>query len=799
MNKNLKKITSICLLTSMLMTIPGCSSSKSNQSGTKTDKVISELSKKYEKESQYVYNSTKKDVKRNHSFDYDINFDIQTLADETGSVSSSDIVQIFQDSKFQYPVSVNADFDKETGTMTLAPYNYPVGLVPDEDHGGNLYDKGDGNDWGNAQTYYQVQYVDFETGEKLSKPIVTPFTVKHEISDEVKVDYTLDNDGVAGLKWNKVKDANEYAILKISYRSDNIGQSTAGEYVELVTTTKKTSWKDNENKDEINRTFRMIGNKSQDTLYNEAKQSGTTESVDEYIKNATAVESEITAGKDFYFAVVAMNKKGTSALSNFIDARKAASQTPYELCYYLNEGGIRPYATSKVDSQMGLLSSHAWVEMCDGTAKQMLINYDTNDAKIDDQKYFTGDYDETTGNISNLTSETIRALSIPYKISNTSLKGYVLVENYDEETYKKDLKELKKRQDALKSRMGSTDALTTEQTDSTHDDEGATQLDDSYQVNGSNKLVAYLALGMMNGEEVLDLTEFPEATDYTYLVDAWYEAVYQNPLVLGVSSMQTNITGTKLFISYDMEQDEIKSQQAEIKDKVKEINAKIINSAMSDYEKELAINEYLCQNTEYDTDALENAEKNNFTKVDDEFQDSFSVYGILMNGKGVCAGYAGAFKLLADEAELDSIVVTGNLNGSLPHAWNRVKIDDEWVSVDATNNDIDYVSNSLFNIPDSVSSSILVEDELFMMDNEIANYKATSDVNEYYRKNNKYFDETTIVDQLVNDLQVGNTATLRTNYSISDADFQRIGSEVSQKAGISVKGTYFLGVIYLQK
>ena len=94
-------------------------------------------------------------------------------------------------------------------------------------------------------------------------------------------------------------------------------------------------------------------------------------------------------------------------------------------------------------------------------------------------------------------------------------------------------------------------------------------------------------------------------------------------------------------------------------------------------EKELAINQYLCDTIVYDEDAFTSAEEYNYMYVDPEFDDSFNAYGALINGKCVCTGYAAAFKLLAEEAGLEAIVVTGYLDGNLSHAWNKVKIDDE--------------------------------------------------------------------------------------------------------------------------
>ena len=64
-------------------------------------------------------------------------------------------------------------------------------------------------------------------------------------------------------------------------------------------------------------------------------------------------------------------------------------------------------------------------------------------------------------------------------------------------------------------------------------------------------------------------------------------------------------------------------------------------------------------------------------------------------------------KLLAEEAGLECIVVTGYLDGELPHAWNKVKIDGEWQIVDSTNNDNEADLNALLNLSDTAADKVL--------------------------------------------------------------------------------------------
>ena len=74
--------------------------------------------------------------------------------------------------------------------------------------------------------------------------------------------------------------------------------------------------------------------------------------------------------------------------------------------------------------------------------------------------------------------------------------------------------------------------------------------------------------------------------------------------------------------------------------KSKEIINLVIKDGMSDYEKELAIHDYIVGNTHYDTDEL-----NEHVEVD---PDSFTSYGLLKNGKSVCLGYTRTFQLFMD-------------------------------------------------------------------------------------------------------------------------------------------------------
>ena len=155
--------------------------------------------------------------------------------------------------------------------------------------------------------------------------------------------------------------------------------------------------------------------------------------------------------------------------------------------------------------------------------------------------------------------------------------------------------------------------------------------------------------------------------------------------------------------------------------------------------------------------------------------------------------------LLAEAAGLECIVVTGNLEGDLPHAWNKVKVDGEWQIVDSTNNDNELIFNALMNLPDRAAQKVLVEDDRFVLDTRLGDYSAPTDEKEYYRLEDKYFEKDKIAASLAGDLKTEECTALRTDYDLNDQEFQTIAREVVENfEGSELSGYYWMGVIYLE-
>lgn len=126
-------------------------------------------------------------------------------------------------------------------------------------------------------------------------------------------------------------------------------------------------------------------------------------------------------------------------------------------------------------------------------------------------------------------------------------------------------------------------------------------------------------------------------------------------------------------------------------------------TTMSDYEKELFFYEYIINTADYDYSALEATERN----------DAHSAYGLFVNHKAVCEGYARAMGLLMSIAGIDNYYVTGVVREELrygdedgDHAWNMAKIDGKWYLLDATWDDqgSSEMTHKYFNINDKIMS-----------------------------------------------------------------------------------------------
>lgn len=132
-----------------------------------------------------------------------------------------------------------------------------------------------------------------------------------------------------------------------------------------------------------------------------------------------------------------------------------------------------------------------------------------------------------------------------------------------------------------------------------------------------------------------------------------------------------SMTSTEATIKATINYHTTAAQEQFVNSEVKRIASDIFTTTMSDFDKIKAVNDYIVLNTTYSTNTTASPH---------------AAYAILKEGQGVCQAYALLAYRLLQEAKIEAYYVTGEV-GVEGHAWNLVKLDNEWYHLDTTWND----------------------------------------------------------------------------------------------------------------
>ncbi|MEK3834477.1 transglutaminase domain-containing protein [Paenibacillus sp. FSL R7-0128] len=570
--------------------------------------------------------------------------------------------------------------------------------------------------WGNAPVYYiRLNYdLDAKSPTLLKQPVIIPFTVKSDLPTPT-LQADISPDGRLTLVWNEVPGAESYNIYSASHITmENINEPLSGA---------EQGYADQ-------RPLKIAT--VQGNAYNDFMKDGrgALGIVDETI---TSVQNNNVQG-EYYVTAVQGDKE--SRFSRSVDTVALSKRLPRTVAPEDNIN-LKLYKNAKE------LPKTVPVQFIDGSKASVTVMYDTGAVTL-----------KASG-----------PTDVPYTIQGTALKGYVQVTQLTEA----DITSLAAAQ-SNKANPGyvepqndtdyvpapdvptiidnnnngnasePVDNVIDQQKENTKSkvEEGNKQAVPGTTIradliHADSALEEYLALTLMNGDTEISLQAFPEAQNARTLVDVIEKVVYQNPLILGFRGYGYDYEKLTLNVKYDDSAEIIRSKQKEILAEADKVIAAVIKEGMSADEKQMAIYDYLNDNTAYDDAALENAMEQEFKTVDAKYNDSFNTYGILVKKVGVCMSYAHTFQLLSDLVQVPSMVVTGTMSG-VNHAWNKVKIGDEWVNVDPTNNATNTgLPYLLYNSNDATATDVeYVMDNAYWLDHELPQFKATSNAYDYY-------------------------------------------------------------------
>ncbi|MCM1287653.1 MAG: dockerin type I domain-containing protein [Clostridium sp.] len=203
----------------------------------------------------------------------------------------------------------------------------------------------------------------------------------------------------------------------------------------------------------------------------------------------------------------------------------------------------------------------------------------------------------------------------------------------------------------------------------------ATEKVEFYSISNEERLKNAILTALLNETEYIDVSSYNISYEYAEDIEALFEQVLNdNPRLFYVFN-SIDMTGTRdqiqgLWFYYN----EVTIEEKELfNSKIDEIVA-LIDNNMTDLEKALFIHDYLILNctyakAEYDAGTLYTVPH------------VYDAYGCIVNGYAVCMGYAEAYRLLLREVGIECEYCG---SADMDHAWNIIKIDNEWYHVDVT-------------------------------------------------------------------------------------------------------------------
>lgn len=173
---------------------------------------------------------------------------------------------------------------------------------------------------------------------------------------------------------------------------------------------------------------------------------------------------------------------------------------------------------------------------------------------------------------------------------------------------------------------------------------------------------------------------------------------------------------------------ENETRAMEIYQVMKDFYDNFITDDMSDYTKELTAHDYLVETCVYGY------------PVDED--DAYNAYGVLIEKRAVCDGYAESFAMLCECMGIQCDIVVGTADGEL-HAWNQVCLDGSWYNVDVTWDDSlpdmgSSIRHSYFNVSDNILEADHIWDSEYYFACTETRYNYYKMINAWYSDYEEY-------------------------------------------------------------
>ena len=212
-------------------------------------------------------------------------------------------------------------------------------------------------------------------------------------------------------------------------------------------------------------------------------------------------------------------------------------------------------------------------------------------------------------------------------------------------------------------------------------DEAAAELREAMKERREKVTIGVLGKTDQNGLKEIIGAFLDRATEHTGEPTEGDYINFQYASYKGAAQTALDGLSPAIRVEYTLEYYDNAEQEKAVDEKVSEITGKLGLGRKTDYEKLVAIYNYICSTTEYEQAA-------------DDSDIRRTAYGALVEGKAVCQGYSIALYRLLLEAGIDNRIIYGKGlqpdGGEGPHTWNIVDLYGKYYYVDVTWDDATY-------------------------------------------------------------------------------------------------------------
>ena len=231
---------------------------------------------------------------------------------------------------------------------------------------------------------------------------------------------------------------------------------------------------------------------------------------------------------------------------------------------------------------------------------------------------------------------------------------------------------------------------------------------------------------------------YVSSTDIDEISDIRKKVLLDHPEIFYVSGWTSNtkysLKGKIKAIEYSddiiLSNKQIHDLSVKAEDKVSSILKNMPNFD-TDYEKVKYVYECVIGNTKYESDSKENQ----------------NILSVLLYKKSVCLGYAKTTQYILQRLGIEAITVTGKASSLsdkqkiIPHAWNMVKIDNNWYHMDTTWGDCENkIVANMGDLSLILYSYLCMDDKTIFkthVRDNISDYPIADSLQDYFSRENK--------------------------------------------------------------